>query len=79
MTWGAPNLSTVRRARADGSKKYRCFYHPLDKDGYPVANESSHLPHIDLRARSNEEAHHKAFKKAGCPIAEVQRLEGPAS
>ncbi|MGQ2994248.1 hypothetical protein [Variovorax sp.] len=82
--YGAPNLATVRpgrvRARADGLRSYLCIYHPIDRDGLPVANESNHLPSVRVRARSNEEAHRKAYKQTGnCPIAEVQRLEERAS
>lgn len=79
MTYGAPAFATVRpqaRARGDDLRNYRCYYHPLDRDRVPVGNESNHLPCVSVRARSNEEAHAKAYKKTGnCPIVDVQRLE----
>jgi len=78
--YGAPNLATVRpgrvRSRSDGLRSYLCYYHLLDRDGFPVINESNHLPCVRVSARSNEEAHQKAYVKSGhCPIVEVQRLE----
>ena len=82
--YGAPNLTTVRpglvRRRADGLRSYRCFYHPLDNDRLPVVNEANYLPSVNVRARTNQEAHNKARAKVGeCPIVEVQRLEERAS
>lgn len=69
-------IQAARRSRPQSDRKrYRCFYSPLDREGFPVYNESGHLPFVDLVAHSNEEAHRKAFEAKRCPITAVERLE----
>ena len=79
MSYGAPNFAAVRRAPAPSGKRYRCFYSPLDRDGFPVAMETGVLPFVELKADGAEDAQRKAFKKLGFPVAGVERLEGHAS
>jgi hypothetical protein len=57
------------------SHSYRCHYHPQDRDGWPLPNESGVLPFLQLKASSAEDAQRKAHHATGCAIAEVQRLE----
>lgn len=60
-------------------RSYRCHYTPLDRDRLPVLTESGILPFIQLRAAGAEAAQRAAHALTGCPIVEVQRLEGGAA
>lgn len=60
-------------------RSYRCHYTPLDRDGFPVPSESGVLPFIQLQADDAEQAQRLARSLTGCPICEVQRLEGAAA
>jgi hypothetical protein len=57
------------------ARSYRCHYHPQDRDGWPLPNESGVLPFLQLKASSAEDAQRKAHHATGCAIAEVQRIE----
>lgn len=59
-------------------RSYRCTYTPLDRDGFPVLSEPGLLPHIQVQARSAEDAQRKAWATLGSPIVMVERLEGVA-
>lgn len=60
-------------------RSYRCHYTPTDRDGYPVPSESGVLPFVQLQANDAEQAQRLARALTGCPISEVQRLEGVAA
>jgi hypothetical protein len=60
-------------------KSYRCHYHPQDRDGWPLPNESGVLPFLQLKATSAEDAQRKAHHTTGCAVAEVLRIEQPLS
>lgn len=60
-------------------RSYRCSYTPLDRDGFPVPCESGVLPFVQLQANDAEQAQRLAHALTGCPIDEVQRLEGVAT
>jgi hypothetical protein len=59
-------------------RSYRCHYHPQDRDGWPLPNESGVLPFVQLQATSAEDAQRKAHHTTGCAIAEVMRIDPDA-
>lgn len=60
-------------------RSYRCSYTSIDRNGFPVPAETGVLPFVQLRADGAEQAQHLAHALTGCPIDEVQRLEGVAA
>lgn len=60
---------------ADPQRSYRCHYTPLDRDGFPVPNESGILPFVQVQAPSAESAQRTAWATVGAPITHVERLE----
>ncbi|WP_295379619.1 hypothetical protein [uncultured Pseudacidovorax sp.] len=58
---------------------YRCFYAPLDKQGYPAMAEAGVLPFVQVQAATAEQALRAAHHVTGCPVAEAVRLEEVAS
>lgn len=60
-------------------RSYRCHYSPTDQFGAPISSESGVLPYVQLQAADAEQAQRAAHAVTGCPIAEVQRLEGGAA
>ncbi len=60
------------------ASSYRCHYTPLDRDGFPVLTDTGILPFVQVQASGAEAAQRAAHAVTGCPIAEVQRLEGGA-
>lgn len=61
------------------TRSYRCSYNPLDRDGFPVTTDTGVLPFVQVQADDAEQAQRAAHALTGCPIAEVQRLEGAAA
>lgn len=57
-------------------RSYRCSYNPLDRDGFPVPADTGVLPFVQVQADDAEQAQRAAHALTGCPISEVQRLEG---
>lgn len=55
--------------------RYRCTYHPNDRDGYPVHADTGVLPWVQVQAANAEAAQRAAHALTGCAIAEVQRIE----
>ncbi|WP_234192680.1 hypothetical protein [Pseudacidovorax sp. NFM-22] len=54
---------------------YRCYYAPLDKQGYPAMTEAGVLPFVQLQAANAESALRAAHHVTGCPVAEAVRLD----
>jgi hypothetical protein len=63
---------------AHPTRSYRCYYTPLDRDGFPVVSESGILPFLQLKATSAEHAQIAAHAIRKCPVAYVERLEEAA-
>ena len=61
------------------TRSYRCHYTPTDWDGIPVTSESGVLPFVQLKAPDAEQAQRFAHAVTGCPINEVERLEGASA
>lgn len=61
------------------TRSYRCSYHPKDTNGYPVATESGIQPFVQVKASSAEHAARAAHAVTGCPISNVERVEGGAA
>lgn len=58
---------------------YRCHYHPIDRDGLPVACDSGVLPYVQSQADSAEQAQRLAHGLTRAPpIAQVERLDPSA-
>jgi len=64
-----------RRTSPSATRPYRCFYAPVDRNGFPTNTDTGVLPFVDLKAASGEAAQRKAHAKTGCPVASVERLE----
>ena len=64
---------------SDFPRSYRCFYSPVDRQGFVQASDSGVLPFIQVRADNAEHAQRAAHHVTGCPVADVVRLEGAAS
>jgi hypothetical protein len=60
-------------------RSYRCFYTPLDREGYPIPADSGVLPFVQVQADNAEHAQRAAFNTTGCPVASVERLEEVAA
>lgn len=71
-----PSLARDATTPLAADRSYRCHYTPTDRDGFPVPCETGVLPFVQLRAAGAEQAQRAAHAVTGCPIAEVQRLEG---
>lgn len=56
-------------------RRYRAYYSPLDRDGFPVSSDTGVLPFVQIKADSAEQALTQAYALVGCPISEVQRLD----
>ncbi len=74
-----PRPASTAPAAAAAQRSYRCHYTPTDRDGFPLPSDSGVLPFVQLQAASAELAHRAAHALTGCPIDEVQRLEGGAA
>lgn len=61
------------------ARSYRCSYYPKDRNGYPVAAESGVQPFVQVKATNAEKAALAAFAVTGCPISNVERVEGGAA
>ena len=55
---------------------YRAYYTPIDRNGYPVACETGVLPFVQVQANDAEHAQRAAHHVTGCPIDNVERLDG---
>lgn len=56
-------------------KRYRCFTHPIDGDGFPLPVESGVLQSYQVKASSAEDAARKVAHVSGRPVSSVERLE----
>jgi hypothetical protein len=57
------------------TRSYRCYYTPLDRNGFPVASDSGILPFLQVKATSAEHAQIAAHAIRQCPIAHVERID----
>lgn len=57
------------------TKRYRCFLHPVDAQGFPLPVETGVLQFIQLRARDAEHAQRQAAHVTGKPVSRVERIE----
>lgn len=60
-------------------RSYRCYYHPKDSNGWPVAADAGILPSVRVRAATAEAAQIAAHHVTGCPIAQAERLDEVAA
>lgn len=74
-----PSLAREAKTPPHAGRSYRCHYTPTDRDGWPVPTETGVLPYVQLQAVNAEAAQRAAHAVTGCPINEVQRLEGAAA
>lgn len=63
----------------ESQRSYRCYYHPKDNNGWPVAADAGILPSVQVRAASAEAAQIAAHHVTGCPIAQAERLDEVAA
>jgi hypothetical protein len=59
----------------NAQRRYRCTYHPKDRDGFPAAAETGVLPFVQLHAANAEEAQRQAHHLTGCSVSSVERLD----
>ena len=59
--------------------RYRAYDHPPPAAANPSPSDTGVLPYVQFQAANAEHAHRVAHALTGCPIDEVQRLEGGAA
>lgn len=61
------------------TSRYRAYYHPPRAAAIPALSDTGVLPFVQFQAANAEHAHRVAHALTGCPISEVERLEGAAA
>lgn len=56
-------------------RSYRCHYHPTDRAGIPLQNDSGTLPFVQVKAASTDSARTLAAATVKGPIVNVERIE----
>jgi len=63
-------------AKLPATRSYRCFFVPRDGFGQLAPSETGAHPFVQLKAANAEAAFISAQHVTGCPVSEVERIEG---